>query len=439
MGKGIQEKNCRLKLDFSEAQLLSWSLDWPYVAMLHSCSIQDSSGAYDWLIGVGEEAYIDEEADLTSFDHWIENSNGEFRFGVLSYDLRLQFEKLPDVNASAFKMPDIAFFKASVVIASKNGQIQLLKGPKSVLDDLVHFLPMSPKKQAWKFEDGMPKEEYSASFKEVKRLLQQGELYEMNLCRPFLASFSDWNSGDAESLFLQMLKKNPAVQSGFLRIDDKVILSSSPERYLLKNGRRLVSEPIKGTIARHSDPKQDALHAEQLKNSRKERSENVMIVDLVRNDLSRLSIPGSVEVKELFSIRRLPHVYQMVSVVHSQMERDYSFSEILRASFPMGSMTGAPKVAAMREADRLENFKRAWYSGSLGYIDPDENFDFNVLIRSVIIDAESHQALLGAGGAITIESNEEDEFQETEVKARSTIHSLGANVRSATYSTNKEA
>ena len=200
----------------------------------------------------------------------------------------------------------------------------------------------------------------------------------------------------------------------------------------MKSGNTLISEPIKGTIARSPNQEVDESNAIKLKNSEKERRENVMIVDLVRNDLSRIAKPNTVRVESLYSIRSLPKVHQMVSVISAELESNIEFTEILRSSFPMGSMTGAPKIAAMKLAEELESFRRGWYSGSVGYIEPNGDFDFNVIIRSLIVERDKNRMSTAAGGAITILSDPEMEFQESEWKVQSVLKSIGAIVASTT-------
>ncbi len=409
-------------------QLLAAAIHWPCAALLHSGDQRDPYGEYDWLFAVGNHSHIQDQADLLAFDRWLESHPEAFRFGVLSYDLRLQLEHLPDQHQQEQLLPDVAFFKADVVVSCKNGVIRWERGSSEQLWGTSAPDALEPQSVSWTFRTGMERKQYLKAFEAVQELLQQGELYEMNLCRPFWSELPNEVAQQTERLFLHMLRTNPAMQSGYFRCGDNVVISSSPERFLQRKGKQLLSEPIKGTAARHSDPKEDHNRKEQLRNNAKERSENVMIVDLVRNDLSRLCKAGSVVVDELFAIRTLAKVHQMVSIVRGQLEAEVPFSKILEATYPMGSMTGAPKVAAMREIDHLEVFRRGWYSGSLGYFSPHNTFDFNVLIRSLAMNRNKGLALVGAGGAITIQSEAEAEFHETELKAISTIEAMGATV-----------
>lgn len=196
------------------------------------------------------------------------------------------------------------------------------------------------------------------------------------------------------------------------------------ERFLKKEGNKLISQPIKGTIRRGSEPTEDQALAEQLQNDPKERAENVMIVDLVRNDLARSSTPGSVQVEELFGIYPFPIVHQMTSTVSSRLRTECSGLDALKAAFPMGSMTGAPKIMSMQLIDRYELTRRGIYSGAIGYFTPEGNFDFNVVIRTLVYDASRQYASLQVGSAITYDSIPEKEYEECFVKIKGWIEAL---------------
>jgi len=214
--------------------------------------------------------------------------------------------------------------------------------------------------------------------------------------------------------------------STFLQTDNHVIFCGSPERYLKKKGKRLLSQPIKGTAPRGMDAQADEALKLHLQNDPKERAENIMIVDLVRNDLSRIAKKGSVQVSELCGIHTFETVHQMISTVECEVEQDLPFMDILKASFPMGSMTGAPKVEAMKIIDETEDFNRGIYSGSVGYISPNGDFDFNVVIRSMIYNREKKYLSCAVGGAITILSDPEKEFEECQTKIQKILNGMYA-------------
>ena len=215
--------------------------------------------------------------------------------------------------------------------------------------------------------------------------------------------------------------------AALFKASNKWLVSASPERFLKKEGKTLIAQPIKGTIQRSSDPIQDKINAESLRNSEKEQAENLMITDLMRNDLARVSETGSVQVKELFGIYPLPRVFQMISTIHSRLQPKVSFRQIIEATFPMGSMTGAPKISTMNIIDREESFKRGWFSGAFGWIDDEGDFDFSVIIRSVIADMEAKKLYFGVGSAITVDASAEQEYEECALKAQAIFELLRGN------------
>jgi para-aminobenzoate synthetase component 1 len=255
----------------------------------------------------------------------------------------------------------------------------------------------------------------------IQNEIVNGNVYELNLCSRFL--HRNARLQNPGKLFDALIEVSPAPFSAYLNINNMFVMSASPERYILKNKNMLVCQPIKGTRPRNKNEEVDQELKRDLRFHTKDCAENVMIVDLIRNDLARVSSAGSVEVNELFGIYSFSHVHQMISTISSEIEPGKTWTDVLRATFPMGSMTGAPKIAAMKLIESFELSDREWYSGALGYIDPSGNMDFNVLIRSVFYDMEKHLLAYYAGGAITIDSNPEDEYNEMLIKA-SAIQSL---------------
>jgi para-aminobenzoate synthetase component 1 len=214
--------------------------------------------------------------------------------------------------------------------------------------------------------------------------------------------------------------------SGWFKGNQFEIASASPERYLKKEGSSLVSQPIKGTIRRGANPEEDERLKHQLRNSEKERAENMMIVDLVRNDLAKVSVTGSTTVEEMFGIYPFPKVFQMISTVTSVLKPDLTMLDPILSSFPMGSMTGAPKIEVMKQIANLEPFKRGAFSGALGYFGPEETFDFNVLIRSLFINHQIKQSGFAVGSAITIDSVGQEEWEECKLKAAALLALCGS-------------
>lgn len=270
-----------------------------------------------------------------------------------------------------------------------------------------------------------PRTSRSSHIRQVERILkhiQRGDIYEVNYCTARTAVIKDW---DVYAAFARLLAHTDAPFAGFYRQGDHYALCMSPERYLRVDGPVVTTQPMKGTRRRDPDPRVDAALRSELEGDPKERSENIMAVDVARNDLSRIAAPASVEVPECCVVRTYPTVHQLVSTVRAELRADAEPWDAVRATFPMASMTGAPKLRALRIIDEMEEQQRGLFSGSLGYQLPDGTLDLNVVIRTITYDALSGIATLITGGAITANSDPEKEWEECEVKARSVLNALG--------------
>ncbi|MEO1452115.1 MAG: anthranilate synthase component I family protein, partial [Bacteroidota bacterium] len=245
--------------------------------------------------------------------------------------------------------------------------------------------------------------------------IKAGDFYEINLAQAFVAEDV---SITPQAVFKRLMEISPVPFGAYIRFGEKHLICASPERFLQRQGNTLRSQPIKGTAPRSQDPQEDELHATYLRESLKERAENVMIVDLTRNDLNRSCDPFSVQVPHLFEIQAFPQVYQMVSTVEGQKRPEVSNADIWANTFPPGSMTGAPKVKTMEMIDYYEPIARGVYAGSAGYIKPNGDFDWNVIIRSLVYDAETKRLCYHVGGAITYDSDPAAEYAETLLKAK---------------------
>jgi para-aminobenzoate synthetase component 1 len=303
-----------------------------------------------------------------------------------------------------------------------------LQGEKNseIFDFLNYFLEEETDANFHKFDiqfqSRTSKEKYIENVIKLKESIQRGDIYEVNYCQEFFAENVEIKFPLDTYFKLNNISKAPF--SGFLQLDDYLVFCGSPERYIQKKGNKLISQPIKGTAARSEDLKIDEQNKLALENSPKERSENVMIVDLVRNDFSKIAQKGSVNVEELCKVYSFATVHQMISNIACEPKNSTSFTDIIRATFPMGSMTGAPKVSAMELIEKHEDFKRGLYSGSIGYISPNGDFDFNVVIRSLIYNRKTNYLSCAVGGAITIQSDPEAEFEECQIKVKKIMDGL---------------
>ena len=265
------------------------------------------------------------------------------------------------------------------------------------------------------------KEEYVRKIKNIKQRILQGDCYEMNYC---FDMYSKNKTINPYKTYIKLNDYTRSPMSTFFKLNQLYLLSSSPERFIKRINRKIISQPIKGTAKRGLDSKEDEKIKYTLLSSPKELSENHMIVDLVRNDLSRVAEKGSVKVKNLNKLNTFKRVHQLISTIEAEIAVKTKFSKIITGMFPMGSMTGAPKIESMNIIDEYESTKRGLYSGSIGYIKPNKDFDFNVVIRSIIYDKLLKEINVSVGSAITFKSDPESEFEECLVKAEPMIKSL---------------
>lgn len=266
------------------------------------------------------------------------------------------------------------------------------------------------------------KSQYLENVANIKESILRGEFYEANYCMEFSADAAHL---DPYITYMHLNGASPMPFSAFLKSDNKYLICASPERFLKKIDNKLISQPIKGTMRRSKVASKDEALIKELQQSEKEQAENLMIVDLVRNDLAKCAIPGSVRVEELFGIYTFPRVHQMISTVSANLPPQTSIPTIIQNTFPMGSMTGAPKIRVMQEMEKLEDTSRGLYSGSVGFISPGQNFDFNVVIRSIVFDAKTGKISFHVGSAITYDSIAEAEYRECLLKAEAMMQVLG--------------
>ena len=273
----------------------------------------------------------------------------------------------------------------------------------------VEKIPAGPSR----IEQRFSREEYIETIQRLKQHILRGDCYEINFCQEFFGEIKI----DPVHVYQKLASLSPNPFSAFYRVHDQWLLCASPERFLRRKGRELLSQPIKGTSRRiMANEKEDQLSRDFLMHSEKDRSENVMVVDLVRNDLSKVCEEASVKVDELFGIYSFPQVHQMISTVSGTVKEDLPFTDIIRACFPMGSMTGAPKKKVMELIEKYERTRRGIFSGAVGYIDPNGDFDLNVVIRSIMYNAATDYVSIQAGSGITFYSDPEQEWEECMMK-----------------------
>jgi para-aminobenzoate synthetase component I len=385
--------------------------------------------SFDFIAAIGTKQILTPQSGTAfpELEDFHRKNPESWLFGYFGYDLKNELETLKSENSDHVNFPDLFFFIPETLIRVKDGKIiiETFTG----LDEAAIFAQIqdSPElslhglRQQFRFHNRISKETYLETVNRLKDHIIEGDVYEVSFCQEFYAENVEINPFEA---FLNFEEASPQPFGAFMRMEDQYILCASMERYLKKTAQKIISQPIKGTIRRGESPGEDSALKQQLLNDEKERAENVMIVDLVRNDLSRTCKPGTVKVEELFGIYEFPGVYQMISTVTGELLDDKTGLDAIKASFPMGSMTGAPKIKAMEIIEQYEKSKRGVYSGALGYFSPDGDFDFNVVIRTLLYNASKKYLSLHVGSAITYDSDPEKEYEECLVKIAGVLKAI---------------
>lgn len=389
------------------------------------------NGENQYLIGSGIEDEINlySSADLPMMDAFLEKHEGKHIFFVLSYELGLQLLGVPPINLKLRSdLPLASLWVAKSVYTKTESDLQLLAGKtnsetESWITTINHPSTVAPQQWNWHFLNS--KEQYLQDIAEIQYNMQIGNCYELNYCQK-IEAYGGLHTDDGLELFKQLNFITKAPHSAYLENDWLVLASGSPERFIQKEGNKLSSQPIKGTAPRGKTSEEDERNKQTLLSSLKDKTENVMIVDLVRNDCSKIASKGSVQVEGLGELHTFETVHQLISTVSCDLKTGTTFSEIVKALFPMGSMTGAPKKAVVQLTENIEKSARDWYSGSIGHISPNGDFDCNVLIRTLFYDKPSETISCMVGGAITHLSNPEEEWEECKTKVGKIIDHFGS-------------
>ncbi|HRZ31836.1 MAG TPA: anthranilate synthase component I family protein [Flavobacterium sp.] len=414
--------------------LLEWANQFKEVVFLDTNKYHQKYSTYDLVLAVDaftsiKTDYFNAFEDLQQY----QSHTKDWLFGSLSYDLKNDTEALTSKNFDGLVFPDLYFFQPKKLFFLKENQLEvqyLRLCDDEITDDFSAILnanaasdltPESSGLGEIKIQQRISKEAYLEKVSKMLEHIHHGDIYEANFCMEF---YSEEVQINPLEIYQKLNKISEPPFAVYFKNSHHYLLSASPERYLKKEGTKVISQPIKGTSRRIPDPILDEQSKIDLENNPKERAENIMIVDLVRNDLSRTATKGSVEVEELCKIYTFKQVHQMISTIVSQVEITTSPVEILKTTFPMGSMTGAPKISAMQIIEKLEETKRGLYSGAIGYFTPEGDFDFNVVIRSILYNAENQYLSFSVGSAITSEATPEGEYEECLLKAKAMFEVL---------------
>ena len=409
--------------DLFVKKVVNFSSNQTHFTLLNS---NDSFDDYELIIAYGAKSFIQSSKNsLQKIDKYISCVN-DWVFGFLSYDLKNEIENLSDLNKDIFNLPNIYFYQPKVIWLIKGEKARIYSiSKKNLNEDWDKINSINYKECAKKSSiDLIPRtsrDEYVKKIKKIKQRILKGDCYEMNFC---FDMYSQNKKINPYKTYIKLNNYTRSPMSTFFKLNQLFLLSSSPERFIKRNNKTIISQPIKGTAKRGLNSTEDEEIKERLLSSPKELSENHMIVDLVRNDLSRIARKGSVKVKYLNKLNTFKRVHQLISTIEAKIESKTKFSKIISGMFPMGSMTGAPKIESMNIIDEYESTKRGLYSGSVGYIKPNKDFDFNVVIRSIIYDEILKEINVNVGSAITFKSDAESEFEECLLKAEPMIKSL---------------
>lgn len=404
-------------------QLLSWSQQFREVIFLDSNSYPQQYSNFDCILAV--DAFTSLKTDFyNAFDELkqFQQLTKDWLFGYLSYDLKNDVENLKSNNFDGLNFPDLFFFQPKKIFILKGNELEiqyLMLCDDEVEEDFEEIIKTNSDTfvtlSGVEVKQRISKDLYVQKVNKMLEHINMGDMYEANFCMEFYAENAVINPLEK---FQKLNEISQAPFSVFFKNNKQYLLSASPERYITKIGDKIISQPIKGTSKRFSDPIEDEKSKNILASDAKERAENIMITDLVRNDLSHTAQKGSVEVEELCGIYSFLQVHQMISTVTSKLDSQYSPVDVLKTTFPMGSMTGAPKISVMEIIENLEETKRGLYSGAIGYFTPEGDFDFNVVIRSILYNQENKYVSFSVGSAITSLSIPEKEYEECLLKAK---------------------
>lgn len=405
-------------------QLVHWLYNYEHFSFFNGNQYELQYGPFQTIAAVGAlESFIptgeDPFAELKKFYA----SRKDWMVGRFNYDLKNCVEDLSSSNIDRLKSEEMAFFVPETLIFLREDSVEIssIHEPTYIYNEIIHMTIPEQEIQGINIECDTTKADYIDAVNNIKKQIVDGDFYELNYCMEF---FTEMAKPDLASIFLSINEISPMPFSAFQGINGQYILSASPERFLKKAGDMLIAQPIKGTIRRDDDTGIDEKLKHQLRHSEKEVAENMMIVDLMRNDLGKSAVAGSVKVPEMFEIYSYSHVHQMISTITAKLRSDVHFIDAIRNAWPMGSMTGAPKIRVMDAIEDYEKSKRGMFSGSVGYFTPDGDFDFNVLIRSIFYSDVTNCLKFNAGSAITHDADPEYEYKECLLKTRSMLEAL---------------
>ncbi len=407
-------------LNTFKIQMLNWANQFNIFCFLdnHQYHHNIIPSEFECLLAVGCKNFVQAEAGK-AFDQLknFANTRTSWLFGHLGYDLKNETEFLSSDHPNRIGFPDMFFFEPEIIITVKNNSVTI-EGDNStqVFNEILSYPDTIHKFSTTgiTIQNTITQQQYIETIKKLKEHIHYGDCYEINFCQEF---FIENIAIDPLTLYHRFSKISPSPFGTFYKLNNKYCIGASPERYLKKTGNTLLSQPIKGTAKRDlQNHLIDEANKNYLRTSKKEKSENITVVDLVRNDLSKVCKAGSVKAEELCGIYSFPQVHQMISTISGEMKENMYWVDAIQATFPMGSMTGAPKRKVLELIEQYENTKRGLYSGAIGYITLQNDFDFNVVIRSIFYNQNNQYLSYNVGSGITYYSDPEKEYEECLLK-----------------------
>jgi para-aminobenzoate synthetase component 1 len=409
-------------------QSIQWAKNYPYFCFFNSGKYTNQYGNFGDFLAVDAVELFHHQNTAWNQLNTLKSS---WYVGYLSYNLKNYFENVHSAKPNQIDCYDFLFFKPQFLIHFLDDTHLKIEtygenNTQKVWDEIRKTIVKEEEKKALgignvKLSSNVNFQAYQEKIVEIKSLISEGEVYELNYCISFDTKVSNI---ETSHLFKILNRLSPNPYACYFQSPEIAVMSASPERYIRKNGQKIISQPIKGTIARGATEEQDKKNKSLLFNNPKDRAENLMIVDLVRSDMAKVSDIGSVKVDELYGIYSFPQVHQMISSISADLKKNLTIFDAISSTFPMGSMTGAPKISAMNYIDDMEKANRGIFSGSIGWLNPNGDADFNVLIRSFFYDHHTQKLSFYVGSAITIDSDPQQEYEECMLKAKAMLGAI---------------
>ena len=401
----------------AKAQL--WASNFKVCCVLDANSYPDPYTKFDFAIGAGLTDFVETSSFLEVATFKLKHQNS-WLFGGFGYDLKNDIEPLNSKNTDYIEFPDAFFFVPKHILILKGKELQIISESADEIWAAINstVVQKPQKSQTLTIQQRLSKKDYINTVEQIIHQISIGNIYETNFCMEFYANNT---TIDPLNTYLQLNTQSPSPFSTYFKWFDRYIIAATPERFLAKRGEKLISQPIKGTAKRGSTDEEDGEIIAQLKESSKEQQENVMIVDLVRNDLTKSAQEGSVMVEKLFDVHTFKQVHHLISTIVCIKKPELDSVQAIKNTFPMGSMTGAPKIKAMELMEQFEHTKRGMYSGAVGYFSPDGDFDFNVVIRTILYNETNKYLSFQVGSAITYYAVPSLEYEECLLKVKAIL------------------